>query len=197
MLLVSALETYPAVTPAALLEQGTQGIVVLTGGNYTGPEYGKVAPGSDALPRLHYAVFLHRHTGLPIVISGGVPNDGRGISLARAMADSLRDEYGITGVILEEQARTTADHARFLPAILDAQGIKRVAIVSHAWHLPRAIAVFRGAGIDATAAPTQFTFGRNNESWLQLVLPSPAAMGLVYTALHEWAGRVWYEIRYD
>lgn len=197
MLLVSALETYPAVTPAALLEQEAQAIVVLTGGNYTGPEYGRVAPGGDALPRLHYAVFLHRQTGLPIVISGGIPDDGRGISLARAMADSLRQEYGITGVILEEQARTTADHARFLPAILDAQGIKRVAIVSHAWHLPRAIAVFRGAGMDVIAAPTQFILGRNNESWLTLFLPSPAAMGLLYIALHEWVGRVWYEIRYD
>lgn len=195
MLLLMALESYPAITPNQLTQQGVQAIVVLTGGMYTGPEYGKVTPGSDALPRLNYAVYLHRQTNLPIVIVGGKTNEGQSISLARAMADTLRDEYAITQTILEERSRTTEEHARYLPPILAEHGIQRVAIVTHAWHIPRAIDIFHKGGIDAVAAPTQFTFGRNRDSWIYYMLPSPVGMSVLHTALHEWVGRLWYRLR--
>lgn len=196
MLLLTALESYPATTPNQLIQQGVQAIVVLTGGMYTGPEYGKPTTGGDSLPRLNYAVYLHRQTNLPIVIVGGKTNEKQPVSLARAMADTLRDEYAITQTILEERSRTTAEHALYLPPILADHGLHRVAVVTHAWHIPRAIEIFHRGGIDAVAAPTQFTFGKSYGSWIYYILPSPDGMNVLDTALHEWAGRLWYRLRY-
>lgn len=196
LLLLMMLESYPAITPAQLSQQGVQAIVVLTGGMYTGPEYGKDTPSGDALPRLNYAVYLHRQTRLPLILAGGKTNDSQSVSLARAMANTLRDEYGITGAIVEERSRTTAENAFYLPPILAEQNLQRVAIVTHAWHIPRAMSIFRAAGIDAVAAPTQFTLEKHSGSWIYTILPSPAGMDLLYTGLHEWVGRLWYKLRY-
>ena len=50
-----------------------QAIVVLGGGRYpVAPEYGGDTVSSSTLVRLRYAAHLHRQTGLPILVSGGM-----------------------------------------------------------------------------------------------------------------------------
>lgn len=51
-------------------------------------------------------------------------------------------------VVRERRSRDTRENARFAASLLRRRGIDRVALVTCAWHLPRATKLFRAAGID-------------------------------------------------
>jgi uncharacterized SAM-binding protein YcdF (DUF218 family) len=72
-------------------------------------------------------------------------------------------------------------------------GVERIVLVSHAWHLRRAVPQFEGHGLDVIPAGTQFSDSRI-DSYLSLL---PSALGLrdSYFALHEWLGILWYKLR--
>ena len=65
--------------------------------------------------------------------------------------------------------------------------------MSHAWHLPRALAAFERAGVAATPAPTCFVHREgerepNYRDWL----PSIRAFSTSYYVLHEYLRQAWY-----
>lgn len=195
-ILVQQVQTHPALTVDEINRSSAQAIVVLSAERYReAPEYGgRDTVGNLTLVRIRYAAHLHRQTGLPIVVSGGHVIDRDGDSLARVMADSLRDDFGITDVWLENQSHNTAENARHSQQLLAGQGIEHVFLVSHAIHLPRAVSAFEQAGLQVTPAPTRLS-RRDEFSYLHL-LPTPGSLAGSYLALHELIGRVWYAIRY-
>ncbi len=69
------------------------------------------------------------------------------------MAAALREVFGVPVRWLEGESRNTAENAHFSAAMLAGAGIERVALVSQAWHLPRASAEFERAGLEVVAAP--------------------------------------------
>ncbi len=67
---------------------------------------------------------------------------------AEAMAEALRAR-GVPGVLVEPEARTTADNARLVAARLAPLGARSVWIVTQPFHGRRAARLFRAAGLDA------------------------------------------------
>jgi uncharacterized SAM-binding protein YcdF (DUF218 family) len=70
--------------------------------------------------------------------------------------------------------------------LLKKEGVSRIALVTHASHMPRALGEFRSAGLTALAAPTHFL-----EPELGMGLDwFPSGQGLRNTrrVLHEWLG---------
>ena len=79
-------------------------------------------------------------------------------------------------------------------AILRNAGIQRVVLVTQAFHMPRAVRLFRAAGLEVVPAPTQFkTAGRSPLGPLDL-LPQSNALRNSYYALHEWLGLLVYGV---
>lgn len=193
--LVQSLQSYPALTPAQLQGTSAQAIVVLSAGRYKdAPEYGGDTVGNHTLARIRYAAFLQRETGLPVLVSGGHVFDKTGDSLAEVMARSLRQDFHVDTVWLEDKSRTTAENARFSQALLQARGIDRVLLVTHAVHMPRAVAIFEQTGLEVVPAPTRFHQAEGH--WLLALLPRADALVDAYMALHEALGRLWYRLRY-
>lgn len=87
-----------------------------------------------------------------VVVSGG-RRWGDAVE-ADVMATELR-ERGVPGaaIVRERCSLSTAENARFSAAILERRGLRRAAIVTCAWHVPRAVALFRRAGVDVDAIP--------------------------------------------
>lgn len=56
----------------------------------------------------------------------------------------------------------TADNARLSAAMLKAEDIERIVLVTHAFHMPRARQLFAAEGLSVAAAPTDFR-GRNRQ----------------------------------
>lgn len=181
--LLASLERYPPVAPRDLAH--AQAIVVLGGGLYpAAPEYGADTVSSASLVRARYAVQLQRRSGLPILASGGTVYGGT--PEARAIKALVQRELGGQVRWSEESSRDTAENAVFSAVQLKRDGVTRIALVSHAWHLPRAVELFERQGLTVYPAPT--AFATNYPDGLARFLPSAAALANSGTAVHEWVG---------
>jgi uncharacterized SAM-binding protein YcdF (DUF218 family) len=155
----------------------TQAIVVMGAGRYfNAPEYGGDTISWYALERTRYAAHLARNTGVPVLTSGGNPG-GDGASEAALMKAVLEQEF----------------HVPVRWNILAPQGIKKIALITHAWHMPRARQAFIKAGFEVIPAPMGFT----TAAPFNILHLLPSAGGLSHTrlAMHEWIGIVWYRLR--
>jgi uncharacterized SAM-binding protein YcdF (DUF218 family) len=180
--LMSGLQKFPPIDSTQLAK--SQAIVVLGGGVYRdAPEYGGDTIGFVSLERLRYALYLSKLSGLPILATGGAPEGG--VAEAVAMRKSAEDEFGSKIQWTEGQSMDTSSSARLSALLLSAHGVKRIALVSHAWHLPRAVANFEAVGLEVVPAPMGFS--RSSVDALAF-LPSASALAASSRALHEWLG---------
>jgi len=183
ILLMQSLALPPPITASQL--HGVQAIVILGGGvDDNAPEYGTDTVGGATLQRLRYGAWLQRSSGLPILVSGGSPFGGR--PEAEAMKETLEREFGAKVRWTEAHSRDTAENANLSAAMLWPAKITRIALVSHAWHLPRAVPLFERQGLEVVAAPTAYdTWPR---SYAEIILPSAGALQRSSAALREWIG---------
>jgi uncharacterized SAM-binding protein YcdF (DUF218 family) len=180
--------------PAALdpVAQPADAIVVLGGGTYfRAPEYGTDTVSGPALARLRYAAKLQRETGKPVLVSGGSPR-GNKLPEAQQMKAVLENEFRVPVKWTEDASDNTLENARFSFRILQQAGIRRIYLVTHAWHMPRAAMAFRAAGFDVVPAPTAFTTRYRTD--LLSFLPNAGALNASRIFMHEVIGLLWYRL---
>jgi uncharacterized SAM-binding protein YcdF (DUF218 family) len=181
-------------TPSPLQTAGAGAIVLLGGGSYVeAPEYGSDTPGPLSLERARYAARLHRTSGLPILVSGGPASQAR-LSEAEQLRDFLEQDLNTPVRWLEPAAMSTWENARYTERVLRAERIRTVVLVTHAWHMRRALVSFRAAGLEAIPAPVGFL--THQPKGMPDVLPSARAMMLTHIAWREALGLAWYKLRY-
>lgn len=194
--LLRALQTSPALSPhldrAALRAQADAICVLAAEHRSESPEFALESVGAMTLERLRYAAELARRSGLPLCTSGGVPQSGEP-ALADAMAGVLEHDWGLAVRWREGTSGDTRANALNSAALLAPSGMRRVFVVTHAWHMPRALLAFREAGLEPVAAPTAFRAAPHfvpGSLW-------PSARGLRESALawHELVGLVYYRLR--
>lgn len=186
--LAAVAQPYPALRdpPAA------DAVVLLAAGLARhAPEYGHASVNGLSLLRARYAARLARRTGLPLWVSGGVKNrwPGPPLSEAALLQRLLREELDVIEVHIEERSLNTAENARYSAPLL---GDRRVLLVTHAVHMPRALRAFRAAGVRAIPAPTGFFPTRVEPLGGGAWLPSAAALTRSRYVLYEWLARLWY-----
>jgi len=116
-------------------------------------------------------------------------------SSAALMARALAQDYGIKVRWTEEKARNTFENGAYSAAILKANNIKRVIVVTEAWHLPRAVWSFAHAGMVVIPAPAERTFPTAGIDWSELEADY-ASFARSFFALHELLGLAYYRLRY-
>mgnify|MGYP001077096037 CR=1 FL=1 len=167
-------------------------IVVLSGGqHFNSPEYGGNTPGKETLERLRYAATLHRKTGKPLLVTGGDPQ-GIGPE-APLMKVVLEQEFEVPVRWVEDASANTWENARNSRALLTDSGISRIYLVTHAWHMPRAILAFERAGFEVIPAATAWTTHQRTD--LLDFIPSAAALLDSRWFLHEVIGMYWYRLK--
>ncbi len=173
-------------------------IVLLGGGLYTkAPEYsGRDQLAADALMRAWYAAELARKTGLPVYATGSTA-----LSDAAEPEGEVMRRYLIRLGVPEEKvhaeslANNTWENAKLVKPLLEQAGIRRVILVTSAWHMPRSVWCFESQGIEVQAAPCAFAKGSGRYD-VRSYLPDWQALGSSGNALHEYLGIVWYRLRY-
>ncbi len=193
--LIGSLENnWPALTKQQLARPSAQAIVVLGGGHKpNAPEYGADTVSHYTLSRTRYAAWLYRRTHLPIIASGGVVLSGKRTSEAALMAQILRQEFQIPDVQTEELSRTTRENALHTLALLESQNINQIYLVTHAFHMPRAVSSFAVRNIEIIPAPTDFINNpASSTRTLRDYLPHPVALKNSHLALREYLGMLWY-----
>ena len=198
--LIRPLETvYPAMPefvpdqPLAPALISCRHVVVLGGGNGYSP--GTAAThllSNAALARVAEAVRLLRI--LPeakLVVSG--PPIGTGAAHATVLARAA-ESLGIdkARIVYIDNARDTEEESR---AVFRLVGDAPVALVTSAWHMPRAMALFRNAGVNALACPADYRthaydpFGWNDLAW------EISALERSSLAVRERLGFAWARLR--
>ena len=173
--------------------QPADAIVVLGGGTYfRAIEYGADTVGERTLARLRYAAKLQRETGKPILVTGGKPL-GNAFSEGAQMKAVLQQEFIVPVRWVEGDSDNTAENARLSYARLAPFGIRRIYLVSHAWHLPRAARAFRSAGFEVVPAPTAFTTRYRTD--LLTFVPNADALRDSRWFMHEVIGMLWYRLK--
>lgn len=179
--------------PVALSGGEADAIVILAGGRvHDSLEYGGDTLGRFSLERVRYGARLAKRLHKPVMAVGGAP-EGGALSEGEILSAALRDEYGVGTKWIEPFSRNTRENARNAAEILKQAGIQRIYLVTHAWHLPRAVAEFEAAGLKVVPAATGYFL--DTELGLLDFLPRASALEQSYLAMHEWIGLLWYRIR--
>ncbi len=155
------------------------------------PEYGGDSLGPLSLERLRYAARLQHATDLPLLVSGGRVLDSTPI--AAVMAEALAREFSGSARWIESSSRNTRENASLSAALLRKDGVERIALVTHAWHMPRARWCFEQEGL--TVVPAGTGFFAAPPRWPGALMPTSRALRHTSLALHEMLGRLWYRLR--
>lgn len=120
-------------------------IVVLGGGREPmAPEYGVSNLKDTSLQRLHYGVWLARQTGAPLMFTGGVGyGDTIGTSEAETASRIAERDYAKPLTWTEGESRDTLESAARSVAMLKTAGITDIVLVTHGYHMPRAVRAFQ------------------------------------------------------
>lgn len=171
-----------------------QAIIVLGGDIKVGD--GAAIPdrlGALSFERLGYAAAAYRRLHLPVAVTGGAVDDAHQ-SEGALMKAALQSQFDVPVEWSEERSRTTMENALFTARLLLPAKIVTVVLVTHAWHLPRALWTFRRAGFTPLPWPvprTALRLGRVRD-----FLPSPGALLDSFNAVHELIGGLYYRLRY-
>jgi uncharacterized SAM-binding protein YcdF (DUF218 family) len=182
---------------AQLSKNGVGAIVVLGAGgfHYQSGDESMSVPTRDAGLRVLEAARLFRLMDRPWVVpSGGFTFDG--VSEAEMMGAALRG-LGVPPdrLVLERDAMTTREHAIYVPPLLKARAVRRFVLVTSATHMPRALGVFRAAGLDPIPATPELFAEYDQWSRVERWLPSKTALAVSESMCYAGIGTIYYRRR--
>lgn len=114
-------------------------------------------------------------------------------------ADYVEEVFSELGLkherlLFDRQARNTQENAEFSKAMAQPKPGEKWLVVTSAYHMPRAIGIFRKVGFPVEPYPTD---GQKKQTWAQLLTLDSSFLARVNqadTAVHEWAGLVVYRL---
>lgn len=179
----------------ALASAAPPGAIVVLSGDYrrsaTPGEPDRVGP--LTLERLAEAARQERRLGLPLLVSGGRPRETAD-SLAGMMSAALQNDFQVPVRWREDRSANTFENAAFSAEILRRAGVPAALVVTHPWHMARALWSFHAAGYPVV--PAALTAGESFSLSLGSFVPQVPALVRSYYALHELIGLGWYRYRY-
>lgn len=163
-------------------------LVVLGGGSYnTG------ILKEDSMKRLLTGFILHKKYGLPIILSGSA-SMGR-LPEAEVMKQVL-EELGVDkkSIITEVKSKDTSENAMYVKEICERYGFKKIALITSAYHMPRAVEAFKKIGLEVLPYPTDFK--QDKKYNLYSFIPRMSVLNDSYKALREHLGALAYSMFY-
>ncbi|MGO9571051.1 MAG: YdcF family protein [Desulfomonilaceae bacterium] len=164
----------PTANPRALKKLGVEYILVLGGGG-------------SADWRVVEGIRLFRQMpNTRLILSGG----------RDAQVDRIGEfpiEMGVPkeDLIVQTQLFDTEDEARSFGKIV---GKKPFALVTSPYHIPRAMRLFRTAGLNPVAAPCEYR-AKRLPAFPSCLLPNADALLTTQLAIHEYLGLAWHAVK--
>ena len=156
----------------------------------------------DERPRLHRgsdrvweaARLWHAGCAPRVLVSAGGKVEPPVAATESAAIAGLLTDLGVpaSALVLEADSRNTQGNAAYSRERLAPFGVKRILLVTSAWHLRRAVALFTHAGFEVVPVGADYrAFGacRGLDCWV----PSPGALEMTGLAVKEWLG-YWVQV---
>lgn len=141
------------------------------------------------------AELARRYPNARIAFTGGSANL---VSTAAREADysaPILESIGIAKerLILERESRNTWENAIFTKQLVAPKPGERWLLVTSAFHMPRAMGIFRKAGFDVEAYPVDWRMGGRDELFA-FTRNGADGLGKTDVAVREWIGLLTYRV---
>jgi uncharacterized SAM-binding protein YcdF (DUF218 family) len=184
-----------------------EAIVVLGGGTESPESPRPLTEINGAGDRVLYAAWLYQQGKAPAILVSGGLLDWTPLRTTPAQdMETLLEMMGIPSeaIWLQPKSRNTYEDALYSAQILKEKGIRRILLVTSAWHMPRSVELFQAQGLDVIPAPADFTV--TDADWEELtgpdvrakilgLLPSADSLGLTTRMFKEYLGMLVYDLR--
>ena len=190
LLMYSVESRYREPTPADLARANA--VVVLDGGYVKGRDPSRDWLGGVTVGRVLCGVDGFRQSGAKWLVMSGGSGGGRSVELMRYLAI----DRGVPPqqILLEPLSRNTFEHPLEVRKLAQVSEADTLAIVTDAFHVPRAMREFKRYFPKAIPVPCDVhalpSVGPRQ------FLPQIGALGRTTTTLHEYLGVVWYGVRH-
>jgi uncharacterized SAM-binding protein YcdF (DUF218 family) len=177
--------------PLKQVPSNIEEIVVLGGGSYASTSYPNNARlGAASTARLIEGIRLYQQCNhCKLILSGGRVF---GSPVDANTMNNVAVNLGVkpSDILMEPGSQDTQSEALFIKKMVHD---KPFILVTSAYHMPRAMRIFKNAGMRPLAAPTQYLSKRPHS--LIYSLPSGANLMRSDMAIHEYLGMAWSWIR--
>jgi len=182
-------EAYPARSVASVPE--ADAALVLGGIMSPVKEVGLTPEWSEAVERFEAGLALAQRGKVGRLLFTGDVRGSEGTALRReailrGLPEARVEVIGAVG--------NTADEAAQLRRYARERGLKRVVLVTSAWHLPRAMRQFHGAGVELVPFPVDYRALPNRLLPYLDYIPNAGALQKTEMALRECYGIAFYAI---
>lgn len=182
-------QRYP---PVAVADAPVADAIIVLGGVVAQPVPPRVTSDlSDAVDRVVHAARLYRAGKAPrvVVAAGNLPWEPDVRPEAELIAELLV-EWGVPrdALLLDTASRNTAENAANTRTLMAQHGLRTGLLVTSAGHMPRALALFRAAGVAAIPCSTDLRVADGQRSTVFDWLPDVRALELSTLAVKEWLG---------
>ncbi len=148
----------------------------------------------DGAARLTEAAILaRRYPSARLLYTGGSASLWNSSSSEAIEGRKLLIALGVdpARITTEDKSRNTDENARFSAAIERPKPDQTWLVVTSAYHMPRAMGLFRKAGFSAVAYPVDYRSLGGWRDW-RLTVDPVRGMRVLDLAAHEWVGLVAY-----
>lgn len=169
------------------------GVIVL--GGAIGVARGDVVMTSAAARMTKTVELARAHPRAKVVFAGGAANLISPVTETEADGARLLFEglgLPLERLVFEDRSRNTRENATFTKQMVDPKPGERWLLVTSAWHMPRAMGVFRKAGFDVEAFPVDFLTEERVSDFLRVSGRAPRGLSIADDGLKEWAGLLAY-----
>ena len=145
--------------------------------------------GGDFQARAYEAIRLHYLINDSKIITSGYPGLGKTKPEAEINAHKLM-ELGIKkeDILTQSEPKDTQEEAIMIKQML---GQSPFILVTSAYHMPRAMEIFKNEGLSPIPAPTNFLV----KECSLLSMPNGSALHHTEIAQHEYFGILWYRLK--
>lgn len=151
--------------------------------------------------RVFQAVLLYKMGYIKkLLISGGSGSILKPYEVESLLIKEYLMGIGIPAedILTESASKNTFENAQFTKETLDSLGYptetETFLLITSAFHMPRAVACFRKAGLHVLAYPSDRRSGENKIAPDELFVPSAGNFDNWNNLIHEWVGMVIYKL---
>jgi uncharacterized SAM-binding protein YcdF (DUF218 family) len=171
------------------------GMITLGGAvnQYSTKARGTISLTGEAERLTEFIALARRHPGLKLVYTGGSASLTQPLVKETLVAKRLFDAFGVdpSRVTYEDQSRNTHENAIFTHRLIAPPPGEKWLLITSAYHMPRAVGVFRKAGWNVIPHPVSYmTYEGDYKFWR-----SPfSALNDLSIGVHEWIGLAAYRL---
>jgi uncharacterized SAM-binding protein YcdF (DUF218 family) len=146
--------------------------------------------GEEGLAKLTEGIRLHRQIPQSIIITSGFKGKGDVAQATVSAEAAMLLGVDTASIKLQTEPENTSQEATKYKRIFGDTA--RLIVVTTANHMPRAMYLFRKAGLTPESAPCYFLVPQTKKRGFWFWMPSSVNIGKLEVAIHEYVGLLWY-----